>query len=182
MCDYSLHFVASRPAKVDDKLVATEFCRSITRGFSAVGTPEVAVCLLPGTELAFETEVKYDSRDELIRQSANRSQGRPFPTDQHGRSARSSRCAGIFGRTTCHDHTIGARAARDRAAAAGRDCRAHATGRRCSEPGSRVGRTLTMQSDTCFQDTLEHSGNLDPWASRPDHYAAPHFVAYGRYC
>ena len=60
MCDYSLHLIASRPAKVGDKLVATEFYRSITRGFSAVGTPEVAVCLLPGTELAFETEVKYD--------------------------------------------------------------------------------------------------------------------------
>jgi hypothetical protein len=60
MCDYSLHLITSRPAKVGDKLVATEFCRSITRGFSSVGEPDVAVCLLPGTELAFETEVKYD--------------------------------------------------------------------------------------------------------------------------
>jgi hypothetical protein len=60
MCDYSLHNVASRPAKVGDKLVATDFAKSITRGFAAVGEPDVAVCLLPGAELAFDDEVKYD--------------------------------------------------------------------------------------------------------------------------
>ena len=59
MCDYSLHLVASRPAKVGDKLVATDFARSITRGFAAIGEPDVAVCLLPGTEVAFETDVQY---------------------------------------------------------------------------------------------------------------------------
>jgi hypothetical protein len=59
MCDYSLHLVASRPAKVGDKLVATDFTKSITRGFAAVGEPGVAVCLRPGTELAFENEVQY---------------------------------------------------------------------------------------------------------------------------
>jgi hypothetical protein len=59
MCDYSLHHVASRPAKVGDKLVATDFVKSITRGFTAVGEPAVAVCLLPGTELAFEENVQY---------------------------------------------------------------------------------------------------------------------------
>jgi len=60
MCDYSLHLVASRPAEIGDKLVTTDFARSITRGFSAVGEPEVAICLLPGTEIAFEEEVRYD--------------------------------------------------------------------------------------------------------------------------
>ncbi|HUI15400.1 MAG TPA: hypothetical protein VL048_18230 [Xanthobacteraceae bacterium] len=60
MCDYSLHLIASRPAKVADKLVATDFVKSITRGFSAVGQPEVAVCLLPGTEVAFDQPVQYD--------------------------------------------------------------------------------------------------------------------------
>ena len=59
MCDYSLHSVASRPAKVGDKLVATNFTKSITRGFAAVGEPDVAVCLLPGTEVAFEDDVRY---------------------------------------------------------------------------------------------------------------------------
>ena len=58
MCDYSLQFVASRPAKVGDKLVSTTFHNSITGGFAAVGEPNVAVCLLPGTEVAFEKEVE----------------------------------------------------------------------------------------------------------------------------
>ena len=57
MCDDSLEHVASRPAKVGDKLVSTKFSNSITRGFAAVGEPNVAVCLLPGTEVAFDQEV-----------------------------------------------------------------------------------------------------------------------------
>jgi len=40
--------------------VVTDFARSFTRGFAAVGEPDVAVCLLPGTELAFEDDVQYD--------------------------------------------------------------------------------------------------------------------------
>ena len=60
MCDYSLHHVASRPAKVGDKLATTDFAKSITRGFSAIGEPEVAVCLLPGTEVAFDNDVQYE--------------------------------------------------------------------------------------------------------------------------
>ena len=54
MCDYSLHHVASRPAKVGDKLVTTKFVNTPTGGFAAVDNPNVAVCLRPGTELAFE--------------------------------------------------------------------------------------------------------------------------------
>ena len=60
MCDYSLDLVASRPAKVGDELVTTQFKNSITRGFAAIGEPNVAVCLLPGTEVAFEKEVRYE--------------------------------------------------------------------------------------------------------------------------
>jgi hypothetical protein len=60
MCDYSLHHVATRPAKVEDKLVTTRFGNSITRGFAAVGEPQVAVCLLPGTEIAFEKNVECE--------------------------------------------------------------------------------------------------------------------------
>ena len=63
MCDYSLQclqYVASRPAKVGDKLVSTKFSNSITGGFAAVGEPNVAVCLLPGTEVAFEKEVECE--------------------------------------------------------------------------------------------------------------------------
>src|SRR6516164_7052185 len=46
MCDYSLHLVASRPANV--------------------GQPEVAVCLLPGTELAFDDDVQYERTFSLF--------------------------------------------------------------------------------------------------------------------
>ena len=60
MCDYSLDLVASRPAKVGDELVTTMFQNSMTRGFAAIGEPNVAVCLLPGTEVAFEQEVSYE--------------------------------------------------------------------------------------------------------------------------
>jgi len=60
MCDYSLHNVTSRPAKVGDKLVTTQFNNSITRGFAALGEPNVAVCLLPGTEVAFEKEIEFE--------------------------------------------------------------------------------------------------------------------------
>lgn len=77
MCDYSLHHVASRPAKVSDKLVTTKLARSSARGFAAVGEhgaklvihdspPKVAVCLLPGTELAFDDEVRYDRAFSLF--------------------------------------------------------------------------------------------------------------------
>jgi hypothetical protein len=62
MCDYSLHAVASRPAEVGETLVTTTFRGTSTRGFASESDPTVAVCLLPGTELAFEAEVKYDNR------------------------------------------------------------------------------------------------------------------------
>jgi hypothetical protein len=60
MCDYSLHLVASRPAKLGEKLISTSFHNSMTRGFASVEGRNVAVCLLPGTELAFEKEVQFD--------------------------------------------------------------------------------------------------------------------------
>jgi hypothetical protein len=67
MCDYSLHLVASRPAKVGDKLVTTKFNNSLTRGFAAVDEPTVAVCLLPGREVAFETEVECEHVFKVFR-------------------------------------------------------------------------------------------------------------------
>ena len=60
MCDYSLHLVASRAAKVGDELVTSKFDNSITRGFADVGEPNVAVCLLPGTEVGFEKDVALE--------------------------------------------------------------------------------------------------------------------------
>lgn len=61
MCDYSLQDLASRSAKVGDKLITSRFRNAITRGFADPSEPHVAVCLLPGTELAFDEEVRCDA-------------------------------------------------------------------------------------------------------------------------
>ena len=58
MCDYSLHAVATRPAEVAERLVSTRFSAAGTRGFASPNNPKVAVCLRPGTELAFEHDVQ----------------------------------------------------------------------------------------------------------------------------
>ena len=57
MCDYSLHNVKSRPAKIGDKLTTHDF-NTGTRGFAAPEDANMAVCVLPGTELAFATTVR----------------------------------------------------------------------------------------------------------------------------
>ncbi len=62
MCDYSLHAVATRPAQVGETLITTTFRGTSTRGFASESEPSVAVCMLPGTELAFADDVKYDNR------------------------------------------------------------------------------------------------------------------------
>jgi hypothetical protein len=71
MCDYSLHSIKSRPAKVSDKLTTHDFGTG-TRGFAASEDTNVAVCVLPGTELSFAEEVRSLStglipwRDKVI--------------------------------------------------------------------------------------------------------------------
>jgi hypothetical protein len=57
MCDFSLHAVRSRPAKVGDKLITRMF-NSGTSGFCAPEDHGMAVCLLPGTEVSFANEVR----------------------------------------------------------------------------------------------------------------------------
>jgi hypothetical protein len=69
MCDYSLYAVTSRPANVGESLVSTSFRGTSTRGFAARDDPTVAVCLLPGTELAFEEDVRYN-RNWLMTKNA----------------------------------------------------------------------------------------------------------------
>ena len=64
MCDYSLHNVKSRPAKVGDKLTTHNF-NTGTRGFAAPEDVRIAVCVLPGTELAFAREVSCRPRSLL---------------------------------------------------------------------------------------------------------------------
>jgi hypothetical protein len=82
MCDYSLHAVASRPARVGETLVTTSFYGTSTRGFAAKDEPGVAVCLLPGTELAFEHEVKYN-RNWLLTKGTGFSVARFCEVDPH---------------------------------------------------------------------------------------------------
>ena len=57
MCDYSLYSVNSRPAKVGDKLTTHDFGTG-TRGFAESEDVNLAVCVLPGTELSFAEEVQ----------------------------------------------------------------------------------------------------------------------------
>jgi len=60
MCDYSLTNIRSRPAQVGDTLITRNFGTG-TRGFCAPDASDVAVCVLPGTELAFSADVKCDA-------------------------------------------------------------------------------------------------------------------------
>ena len=72
MCDYSLHSVKSRPAKVGDKLTTRDFGTG-TRGFAASEDACLAVCVRPGTELSFAREVACQSigmlgwRDKVLK-------------------------------------------------------------------------------------------------------------------
>jgi len=57
MCDYSLQSIKSRPAKVGDRLLTRDFGTG-TRGLAASEDVNVAICVLPGTELAFAHKVE----------------------------------------------------------------------------------------------------------------------------
>ena len=74
MCDYSLQHVRSRAAQVGDKLTTRNFGTG-TRGFAAPEDPTTAVCILPGTELAFSGEIAFASlsspRAEVQRARSN---------------------------------------------------------------------------------------------------------------
>ena len=61
MCDFSLHAVRSRPAKIGDKLTTHMFNLG-TRGFCAPEDERMAVCLMPGTEVSFADEVRRAPR------------------------------------------------------------------------------------------------------------------------
>ena len=58
MCDYSMHEVATRLARVGDRLLTRMF-NSSTRGFAAAEDAFIAVCVLPGNELSFDEQVKH---------------------------------------------------------------------------------------------------------------------------
>jgi hypothetical protein len=82
MCDYSLLHVQSRAAQVGDKLVSTAFPNTISRGFAAAGDLDTAVCLLPGTEIAFDREVEHENYlgSSIVRQPATVARFRQIDT------------------------------------------------------------------------------------------------------
>ena len=70
MCDYSLTHVKSRPASVGDRLRTSNFGTG-TRGFAAPEDPATAVCVLPGTELAFNSEIRaYGAAEPMPHKTA----------------------------------------------------------------------------------------------------------------
>jgi len=66
MCDYSLQHIASRPAKVGDKLETSAFTNTISKGFCESGVKDVAVCVLPGTEIAFDAPIQHSVWTNLL--------------------------------------------------------------------------------------------------------------------
>lgn len=62
MCDYSLQAVAQRPAVVGEKIQTNDFGTGTTGFCPAGGNLALAVCLLPGTEVAFDAPItgKFD--------------------------------------------------------------------------------------------------------------------------
>lgn len=83
MCDYSLEHVASRAAAVADRLVTTTFSNTITRGFAAVDDVNTAVCLRPGTELAFDRAVEFEHPVTHVRVQLSANVARFRQVDKH---------------------------------------------------------------------------------------------------
>lgn len=82
MCDYSLEHQVSRAAQVGDTLVTTSFASSTTRGFCEEGKPGIAVCLLPGTELAFDEPVAVHDMLTVVRHDSLTARFRQVDMDQ----------------------------------------------------------------------------------------------------
>src|SRR6476659_10366096 len=82
MFDYSLVHVQSRAPHVGYKPVSTGFQNTISRGFAAAGDLNTAVCLLPGTEIAFDREVEHENHlgSAIVRQSVNVARFRQIDT------------------------------------------------------------------------------------------------------
>jgi len=82
MCDYSLLHVQSRAAQVGDQLISTGFQHTISRGFAPAGDLNTAVCLLPGTEMAFDRKVEHENHlgSAIVRQPATVARFRQIDT------------------------------------------------------------------------------------------------------
>ena len=58
MCDYSLQMLKSRPAVVGETLQTSQFQGTASHGFASPAEADTAVCVLPGTEIAFDKPVE----------------------------------------------------------------------------------------------------------------------------
>ncbi len=87
MCDYSLQNVRSRPAQVGDRLTTRDFGTG-TRGFAAAEDADMAVCVLPGTELSFAGESRLQADGTIsLAQSHDRPQDGDLPANQQGKDS-----------------------------------------------------------------------------------------------
>lgn len=69
MCDYSLERQQSRPAAAGEQLITTVFEGSTTIGFASPDAPDVAVCLLPGTEIVFKEPAAFNGLFSFLLQA-----------------------------------------------------------------------------------------------------------------
>jgi hypothetical protein len=83
MCDYSLEHVASRSAVAADRLISTNFNGTSTRGFAAAGALNTAVCLRPGTEIAFDSAPRYENPVTWAEEQASGTTARFRQVDMH---------------------------------------------------------------------------------------------------
>ena len=116
MCDYSLDLVASRPARVGDKLISTSFPHTTTRGFASVDEPNVAVCLLPGTEPGLRKEIRCETCHAPLLEAG--AQGGEVSTGRQGSVKRPSRRPWFPRRKNRTANAFVQRSARDRVAIA----------------------------------------------------------------
>ena len=141
MCDFSLQSVRSRPAKVGDKLVTRDFGTG-TRGFAAADDPGLAVCVMPGTELAFAGEVACLPTGLSVESADDQPPNGDLSTGQQGKIGRASRCARISRRA---DRVADAAVRGSGGNGASAACAAKDRGRgRC--PEARHLRRLTVQA------------------------------------
>ena len=94
MCDFSLQSVRSRPAKVGDKLITRDFGTG-TRGFAAADDRGLAVCVMPGTELAFGGNFVPASKPIRVEEQDKELPNCNLSPNQQRYRAVASRCARI---------------------------------------------------------------------------------------
>lgn len=85
MCDYSLERLASRSAVAADRLISTSFPGTVTRGFAGAGDLNTAVCMRPGTEIAFDAPPRYVNLVSYAQEQAKGTTARFRQVDMHKR-------------------------------------------------------------------------------------------------